>query len=157
MKIADNKVVSFNYLLQNAAGETLDSTEGAAPLPYLHGHQNILPAIESALDGHQAGDSFKIELTAEQGYGERDEDLVQNLGRSQFADGEGLEVGMMFEMADEEDNVRVATIIDIERDKITIDANHPLAGQSLVYAIEIVEVREATAEEIANGGVELPQ
>ncbi|WP_027856655.1 FKBP-type peptidyl-prolyl cis-trans isomerase [Marinobacterium jannaschii] len=156
MKISDNKVVSFNYLLQNAAGETLDSTEGAAPLPYLHGHKNIIPALEAALTDHTVGDRLKIELSAEQGYGERDEDLVQNLGRSQFDNGEALEVGMMFQMADEDENIRVATIIAIEADKITIDANHPLAGESLVYDIEIAEVREATAEEIQNGRVELP-
>ncbi len=157
MKISDNKVVSFNYLLQNAAGETLDSTEGAEPLPYLHGHKNIIPALEAALEGHATGDRLKVELSAEQGYGERDEELVQNLGRSQFDNGEALDVGMMFQMVDEDENVRVATIIAIENDKITIDANHPLAGQSLVYDIEIVGVREATTEEIKSAGVELPQ
>ncbi len=155
MKISDNKVVSFHYRLTNGAGELLDDSREAEPLPYLHGHRNIIPGLEAALAGREPGDRFEVKLSPQTAYGLRDDSLVQVLERSAFAVEGPLEVGMHFEVADESDEVRMAIITAVEGDKITVDANHPLAGQTLLFDVEVMAVRDASADELARGRVEL--
>lgn len=152
MKVADGTVVSFHYKLTDMEGETLDSSEGEEPLTYLHGHENIISGLEGALEGREAGDKFQVEVGPEGGYGERDDDLVETVDRSNFEVPGRLEPGMQFR-AQFAGGERIVTVQDIEGDDVTVDGNHPLAGQTLLFEVEVTEVREATAEEISHGHV----
>ncbi|MDX1804511.1 MAG: peptidylprolyl isomerase [Alcanivorax sp.] len=157
MQISDNKVVSFHYTLTNNAGETIDSSlQRGEPLAYLHGHGNIVPGLEKALTGKAAGDKMDVTVTPEEGYGERHEQLIQQVPTSAFegADGE-LQPGMQFQ-AQTEAGPRIFTITAVEGDQVTVDGNHPLAGETLNFAVEITEVRDATDEEQEHGHVHGP-
>ena len=150
MKIAQHKVVSLHYTLRNDGGETLDSSDGGEPLAYLHGTGSLLPGLETALEGHAAGDKLEVRLAAKDAYGERDERLVQAVPRKALATIGKIRVGAQFH-ANVGGGTRVMTITDVSKDQVTIDGNHPLAGQNLEFAVEVVDVRDATAEELAHG------
>lgn len=157
MKIAKEKVALFHYNLKNDAGEELDSSEGESPMAYLHGESNIVEGLENALEGKQAGDKFDVVVESAEGYGEYDESLVQPVPKEQFGD-HPVEVGNQFH-ADTAIGPRVVTVvaIDEEDDQIVIDANHSLAGENLHFSIEVVEVRDATKEELDHGHVHGPE
>lgn len=155
MKVSENKVVLFHYALVNSAGEVLDGSRGGNPLPYLHGHKNIVPGLESAMTGHEEGDKFEVIVPPEQGYGERDEEKVQSIDRKAFADFTELEEGMVCQMEDDNGELQLVGITKIADDEVTIDANHPFAGIELKFDVEIMEVRDATAEELKAGHIEL--
>ena len=150
MNISDKTVATIDYTLKDAAGVIIETTEGDQPLVYLHGVGTILPTLEGALAGKQAGDRVELTLTPEDGYGERDAELIEVVDRSQFPDAEDLAVGMMFHVPTEEGDVTV-TISDIDGDNVTIDGNHPLAGETLQFDILVREVRDATTEELEHG------
>ena len=150
MKIAQHKVVLIHYTLRNDGGNTIDSSDGGEPLAYLHGTGSLLPALEAALEGHAAGDRLEVKLAAKDGYGERDERLVQTVPRKALATIGKIRVGTQFH-ANVGGSTRVMTITDVTKDEVTIDGNHPLAGVNLNFAVEVVEVRDATAEELAHG------
>ena len=153
MQIANDKVVAIHYTLTNTAGETLDSSvERGEPLAYLHGHGNIIPGLENALLGKAAGDKLNVEVAPGEGYGERHDQLIQQVPRSAFEGVDHLEPGMQFQ-AETGMGVRLFTITDVGDDEVTIDGNHPLAGETLHFAVEITEVRDASAEEIEHGHV----
>ncbi|WP_252176946.1 peptidylprolyl isomerase [Endozoicomonas sp. 4G] len=154
MKITDKKVALIHYTLKNHEGEVLDSSEGHDPLAYLHGEGNIVAGLESALEGKAAGDKLEVSVEAAEAYGEYDESLVQPIPRAQFGEHE-VEVGMQFH-ADTAIGPRIVTITAIEGDEVVIDANHQLAGEDLNFAVEVVEVREATEEELEHGHVHGP-
>lgn len=151
MKIADNKVVLLNYTLKNTAGEILDRSEDDSPLAYLHGMGNIVESLEQALVGKQLGDKLKVSVEAAEAYGEYDENLVQPVSRSEFGDSP-IEVGSQFH-ADTAIGPRVVTVTAIDGDDIVIDANHSFAGEDVVFDVEVIEVRDATEEEISHGHV----
>lgn len=151
MQISDKSAVSIHYTLTNQSGEQLDSSIGEAPLVYLHGAGNIIPGLEDALTGKQLGDKFKVTIAAEQAYGVASDEMVQVVSRSMF-DGMDIEVGMQFH-AEVSYGPGVITITHIDGDDITIDGNHPLAGVDLTFDVEVVDVREATADELAHGHV----
>ncbi len=119
---------------------------------YLHGHGDIVPGLERALAGHQSGDRIQADVGPEDGYGEWDEDLVEVVGKEDFDDPDELEIGAQFEV-DTDEGVRVATIIEMEGDEITVDLNHPLAGMQLHFDVTVRDVRAASAEELAHGHV----
>ncbi len=152
MQIADNFVASFHYTLTNDAGEVVDSSSGREPLAYLHGAGNIVPGLEQAMAGREVGDAFSVSVTPELGYGVRHEGMVQTVPRSAFQGVDDLEVGMQFQARGPQ-GVMSVTISAIEGDDVTVDGNHPLAGQTLHFAVEITEVRPASAEELEHGHV----
>ena len=149
--IANNNVVSFHYTLTNAEGETLDKSQGE-PLAYLQGAGNIIPGLEKALEGKAVGDKFTVTIPAAEGYGEYNPDLVQEVPAQMFQGVENIEAGMQFQ-AQTDDGVQIVTVKAIEGENIIVDANFPLAGQDLTFEVEIVEVRDASAEEIEHGHV----
>ncbi|WP_067518959.1 FKBP-type peptidyl-prolyl cis-trans isomerase [Endozoicomonas ascidiicola] len=156
MKIAKERVALFHYTLKNDNGEVLDSSEGESPMAYIHGEYNIVEGLENALEGKQAGDKFEVSVESAEGYGEYDESLVQPVPKEQFGD-HSVEVGQQFH-ADTAIGPRVVTVIAIndEEDQVVIDANHSLAGENLHFSVEVVEVREATKEELDHGHVHGP-
>lgn len=153
MQIRANKVVSFDYILTDDSQQVLDSSEGGEPLAYLHGAGNIIPGLEDSLEGRSLGESFTVTVAPEQAYGDRDEALVLSVPRARFEDADDIVVGMRFHTADEHGSARVVTVVQIDPDAITIDANHPLAGAALTFAVKVVEVRDATPEELEHGHV----
>jgi FKBP-type peptidyl-prolyl cis-trans isomerase SlyD len=152
MQIAENTVASFHYTLTNDAGEVLDSSRGREPLLYLHGAGNIVPGLEQAMEGRGPGDTFKVDVAPEQGYGKRHDGLIQKVPREAFQGVDQLEVGMQFQASGPQGAMSV-TITAIEGDQVTVDGNHPLAGETLHFDIEVADVREASAEEMAHGHV----
>ena len=149
--IANDHVVSFHYTLTNAEGETLDQSQGE-PLDYLHGAGNIIPGLEKALEGKNLGDKFTVNVSAADGYGEYNPDLVQEVPAQMFQGVDNIEAGMQFQ-AQTDDGVQIVTVKAIEGENIIVDANFPLAGQDLTFEVEIVEIRDASAEELEHGHV----
>lgn len=152
MQITERTVASFHYTLTNDAGEVLDSSQGREPLVYLHGGHNIVPGLEAQMAGHVAGDRFTADVAAVDGYGDYIDELVQVVPRAAFAGVDELEVGMQFQAQTAHGTIPVV-ITEIEGDEVTVDGNHPLAGEALHFDIEIVEVREASVEEVLHGHV----
>lgn len=150
MQIAERRVASFHYTLTNDAGEVLDSSSGREPLAYLHGVGQIVPGLERALEGRQAGDKFNVEVPPEAGYGPRHEGLIQQVPRAAFRGVDELQVGMQFQAQGPQGALSVV-IAAIDGDLVTVDGNHPLAGQTLHFAIEVTEVREASDDELQHG------
>ena len=155
MKIAHEKVVSIHYTLTNQEGTVLESSSGSEPLAYLHGFGNIIPGLENALEGKETGEKLSVTVEPEQGYGARDEQLVQAVPRSAFKGVEELAPGMQFQ-AQGPQGTRLVVVTQVAQDVVTVDANHPLAGQTLHFEVEVSEVRAATAEEIEHGHVHGP-
>jgi len=149
MKIAKDAAVSFNYTLTDRSGEVLDSSQGREPLSYLHGHDQIIPGLERQLEGLEAGDTVELEVPAAEAYGEHRSDLLYEVERSRFDDEVDLEVGNQV-MAEGASQPVVLTINAVGDETVVLDANHPLAGKDLNFAVEVTEVREATDEELAH-------
>ncbi|BCE02532.1 FKBP-type peptidyl-prolyl cis-trans isomerase [Marinicellulosiphila megalodicopiae] len=149
MKIANNSAVAFHYTLKNDEGEVVDTSEGQAPLAYLHGAANIVPGLENALEGLEAGAAFEVSIDAKDGYGDINPELIHSVTREQLQGVEDLEVGMMF-TAQNGDQVAHFTVTEIEGDDITVDGNHPMAGRNLHFSGTVETVREATEEELAH-------
>lgn len=147
MQVAKNKVVAIDYRLTDDDGEVLDTSEGNGPLHYLHGIGNIIPGLESELEGKSVGDKFEISVSPEDAYGERDADLIQTVPKDSFEASEELELGMQFELPDEEGGL-LFSIAEIKDDVVVIDANHELAGLNLNFDITVREIRDATPEEL---------
>ena len=152
MVIEKNRVVTIDYKLHDAEGELIDSSEEGEPLVYLHGNDNIIPGLEKHLAGKTAGDAVECVVPATEGYGERDESLVFKVSKTEFGPDAEVKIGMQFE-AHGEDGAQIVTVVGIEKDEVSIDANHPLAGEELHFAVKVVEVREASAEELEHGHV----
>ncbi|HEX4872086.1 MAG TPA: peptidylprolyl isomerase [Nevskiaceae bacterium] len=155
MLIADNCVVAMHYTLTNDRGEVLDSSEGREPLAYLQGAGNIIPGLEKALLGKQVGDRLDVRVSPAEGYGERDERMVQTVPRRAFQGVSQVEVGMSFTAQGDQGPMRIV-VTRVAGDMITVDGNHPLAGEHLNFAVEITEVRAASEEELAHGHVHGP-
>ncbi|MDA8410493.1 MAG: peptidylprolyl isomerase [Treponema sp.] len=151
MVIEKNRVVSIDYKLVDDEGDLIDSSEEGEPLIYLHGSGNIIPGLEKQLEGKKQGDSISCVLAPVEAYGERDDSLVFTVGKDEF-EGSEVEVGMQFE-AHGENGAQIVTVISIENDEVKVDANHPLAGEQLHFDVQIVDVREASAEELEHGHV----
>lgn len=155
MQITENCAVSFHYTLTNDAGEVIDSSSGREPLAYLHGAGSIVPGLENAMEGRAAGDRFEVKVSPEEGYGVRHEGMVQAVPRAAFQGVDRIEVGMQFQASGPQ-GVMSVTVAQVTDDEVTVDGNHPLAGQNLNFAIEVVSVREASEEEIAHGHIHGP-
>lgn len=150
MIIADQTVVLFNFILKNADGEEIDNSAGDDPVAYLHGAGAIVPGLEAAFEGKSAGDKFQVTVPPAEGFGEHDETLPEVVPREEFEESAELEVGMQFRVPTD-DGESIVTVMEIGDDTVSLDGNHELAGVVLDFDVTIVEVREATAEEIEHG------
>lgn len=155
MLIAQDKVVLIHYTLKNDAGELIDSSSDGQPLAYLHGQGNIIPGLEKALEGRQAGDKLNVKVEPAEGYGDRDDRLVQRVPRRQFG-GADVKPGMQFHAQTQQGHTRIVTVTGIAGDMVMVDGNHPLAGENLHFDVEVTEVREASREELEHGHVHGP-
>ncbi len=155
MEIAHNTVVSFDYTLKDSSGNVIDSSKGSDPLTYIHGSGALIPGLARALEGKTSGASFSVTVPADEAYGERDDDLIEVVPRDRFDANLDLAVGMQFEARDENER-RIVTIVEIEGDQVTLDANHPLAGAELHFDVTVKSVRAATPEELTHGHVHGP-
>jgi len=151
MNISKHKVASIHYTLTDNSGTILDTSDGREPLQYLHGAGNLIIGMEEGLEGKVKGDKFQLKIAAAKGYGEKDPAMTQKVPRSAFGDQE-VRVGSQFQT----NNGEVVTVTEVNLDSVTVDANHPLAGVELNFAVEILEVRDATAEEVSHGHVHGP-
>jgi FKBP-type peptidyl-prolyl cis-trans isomerase SlyD len=149
--ITENSVVTIDYTLRNDAGEVLDSSKGEEPLTYLHGFGNIVPGLEAALTGKKVGDVVKVAVPPEQGYGLRDPEGLQVVPRDAFPAGATVSVGDNFTAELEDDNYVTLWVVGVDGDSVHVDMNHPLAGETLHFEVEIVETRTANANELAHG------
>ncbi|MFN9730301.1 MAG: peptidylprolyl isomerase [Pseudomonadota bacterium] len=152
MQIAARIVASFHYTLTNDAGEVLDTSHGREPMSYLHGAGNIVPGLENAMTGRGAGDAFVVRVAPEEGYGPRHPQLVQDVPREAFAGVDRIEAGMQF-TARSPQGAQQVTVTRVSGEMVTVDGNHPLAGEHLNFSIEVTGVRAATDEEVAHGHV----
>ena len=149
--IADGHVVTLHYRLTLDDGSIADESFGGEPLVYLHGHGNIVPGLEQMLVGKSAGDKADVTVTPENGYGDYDPTLDQKVPRSAFPADAELQVGIAFQAQTQEGKPITLWIRAIQGDEVTVSPNHPMAGQTLNFSVEILEVREATAQEKEHG------
>jgi FKBP-type peptidyl-prolyl cis-trans isomerase SlyD len=153
--IEKNRVVMLHYTLRDEQGAVIDSSSGRGPLSYLHGKGNIILGLEQALAGKSAGDKLDVTVAPEQGYGRRDDRLVQIVPRTRFGEASELKPGMQVRASGSQ-GARLVTVVRVERDFVTVDGNHPLAGRTLHFSVEVAEVRKATHEEVSHGHVHGP-
>lgn len=152
MQIAHNAVAAFHYTLTDDQNEVIDSSAGRDPLTYLHGSSQIVPGLEKQMEGRSVGDKFSVDVAPEEGYGVHHPELMQEVPREAFQGVEDIQPGMQFQGRGPQGEINV-TVSKIENDKVFIDGNHPLAGKTLHFAIEVTAVREASAEELQHGHV----
>jgi FKBP-type peptidyl-prolyl cis-trans isomerase SlyD len=151
MKIEKDRVVSFHYTVSEQGQEPLESSEGRDPLVILVGHGNIIPGLENAMEGHEAGDKFEVDVAAADAYGEKREGLSQRVPKKHFGN-QRLEPGMQV-VLQTNFGPRAVTIEKVGMSVVDVDLNHPMAGKNLHFAIEIADVREASPEELEHGHV----
>lgn len=156
MQITADMVVSIDYTLTDDQGTVIDSSEGRGPLAYLHGKNNIIPGLENALEGKGKGDSLQVKVSPEEGYGERSDELTQDIPKQMFEGNDDIQVGMQFQTMTES-GPQVVTVTKVEEETVTVDGNHPLAGENLNFDVTIVDIREASAEELDHGHVHGPE
>ena len=146
MQIGKEPVVTIHYTLTDEKGVVLDSSAGEEPLTFVHGAGTMIPGLEKALSGKSAGDALKVSVAPADGYGLRDEDLVQKVPRKNFPI-EDVQVGMHFQTGSPS-GPRVVTVLATDDENITVDANHPLAGATLNFDVQVLNVRAATPEDL---------
>lgn len=153
-KIANDVVVSLKYKLWlDENDELIEESEAGDPLMYLHGHDNIIPGLEAALDGRTLGETLTVIVEPEEGYGEYDEDDVDEIPLADLPTELEPELGMVLEVVDDDDNVFVAEIVEITDEVAVLDFNHPLAGERLRFEVEVIDLRDPTPEELDHGHV----
>ncbi|MBR9910364.1 MAG: peptidylprolyl isomerase [Gammaproteobacteria bacterium] len=150
MQISADKVVSFHYRLREEGGEVFEDSQEDGPVLYLHGHGGMLPGLEEALEGKSEGESFDVTLSPEKGYGQRKEGAVQRVAKKHLLTKGKITPGMVVQLSTEH-GPQEATVIKVGLKTLDIDGNHPLAGKSLAFSVDVLEVRDATAEEISHG------
>lgn len=155
MQISKNSVVTLNYTLKNDQGEILDESQDSSFL-YMHGAGGIILGLEGHLEGKSAGDTFSAHIEPADGYGERDDSMMQVVPRDMFDKEHPIEEGIQFHAESPEGDMLTVTVTKIEGDDITVDGNHPLAGIALNFDVKIADIREASAEEIEHGHVHGP-
>jgi len=155
VKIEKKCIVSIHFTLSNAAGEKLDTTEGGEASSYMHGVGNLLPVVENALEGKQAGDNLQVTVQPEDGFGETKPELTRMIPVSTFEGVKNLQPGMRLDAKDPDGHIQPVIIEAITKDGVIINGNHPLSGQVLKFDISVEAVREATEEEIAQCDIHL--
>ncbi|EKO3659736.1 peptidylprolyl isomerase [Vibrio metschnikovii] len=152
MKIEKNMVVSIAYQVKMEDGVVVDQSTVEAPLEYLHGHNNLITGLERELEGKVIGDKFSATVAPEDAYGEHSDALVQRVPADVFQGVDELEVGMRF-LADTDQGPIPVEITEVDGDEVVVDGNHMLAGQTLTFDVEVIALREATAEELEHGHI----
>ncbi|MGL6014046.1 MAG: peptidylprolyl isomerase [Shewanella oncorhynchi] len=152
MKITQHSAVTIHYRLSDQEGRLLEDSFDSEPMLYLHGTENLIPGLEAALDGKSKGEKLDVTISAEEAYGPYHDGLRQAVPLEAFGDIEDIVPGMRF-IAETEMGQRPVQVMEVKDDVVIVDGNHPLAGQSLNFSVEIVDVREASAEEIAHGHI----
>lgn len=156
MSLAQNKVVTFNYTLKDDDGNILDTTSGSSPFAFLSGNGQILPKLEEAMNGMLLGTKKNVQIAAADAYGEYNNEAVQQVDRSNFPKDTELQTGMQFVANSPEGQQMPFVISEVKDENVTIDFNHPLAGKNLEFDVELLDIRDATAEELAHGHVHGP-
>ena len=149
MKIENNAVVRFHYSVAESGQAATENSREGEPLTILIGHGNIVPGLETALLGHQAGDRFEVTLTPEQGYGERRDGMIQRVAKKFFPKGVVLKPGVQVTLKTNQ-GARMVTVHKVGASVVDVDLNHPMAGRTLAFEIEVVDVRAASDEEVAH-------
>ncbi len=144
-------VAIIHYTLKNDQGEVLDSSDGGDPLPYLHGHNNIVPGLENALVGKKVGEEVSVCVSPQEGYGMSDPNRIIKVPRDSFPEDADVSPGVQFMMQDDKGNVLPVWVTQVVDTEVTIDANHPLAGQNLHFTVTVSSIRQPTEEEIGKG------
>ncbi|MCF6336449.1 MAG: peptidylprolyl isomerase [Gammaproteobacteria bacterium] len=155
MTIAENKVVTLHYTLTDDEGTVIDQSDDGSFL-YLHGASNIIPGLENALTGKTSGDELKVTVPPEEGYGERDDARLESVSREMFPADAEIEAGMQFHAEGPEGEMMTVTVAGVDGDTVKIDGNHPLAGVQLNFDVKVIDVRDASAEEVEHGHVHGP-
>ncbi|MCA9185977.1 MAG: peptidylprolyl isomerase [Planctomycetales bacterium] len=164
MQITKDKVVTFDYAVRREDGSTCESSDDQGPSVYLHGYGQLIPGLEAAMEGREAGDAFSVTVPPDQGYGMHDESLMLTVAVDDIEGAEQLEIGMEIRLSevDEEDayggdegedvdwDDQIFQVVSIEDGQVTIDGNHPLAGDTLSIDVVVREIRDATADEVAH-------
>ncbi|MBI3186672.1 MAG: peptidylprolyl isomerase [Gammaproteobacteria bacterium] len=152
MTIQAQKVITLNYTLRDKAGVVIDQSQDGS-FCYLHGANNIIPGLEKALHGRKQGEQFKVTLEPSDAYGEYNPALTQVVERDMFENSDEIAVGMQFHAQSDDGRFIAITVTEVNGDKVTVDGNPPLAGATLYYDVNVVDIRDASAEEIQHGHV----
>ena len=155
MQIESNSVVTLHYTLKDNDGNIIDQSDDGSFL-YMHGAMNIIPGLENALAGKSAGDEISVKVLPEEGYGVKDDARIQEVPKDMFDSADEIQVGVQFHAQGPDGSAVVVTVIEVKDDAVVIDANHALAGVDLNFEVKIVDVREASEEEIEHGHVHGP-
>lgn len=155
MSVAPNSVVLIHYTLKDDAGALIDRSEKGQPLAYLHGRGNLIPGLERELEGKKSGDKLQVTIAPKDGYGEYDDALIQKVPRSAVQGVSDIKAGMQLHARSDE-GLRMLTVTEVDDESVTLDGNHPLAGKTLHFDVEIADVRAATEEELTHGHVHGP-
>lgn len=154
MRIEKNKVVAFHYTMTAGDGDVVEESRDGDPIVYLHGHHGLIKGLEKVMEGHAAGDRFTVTVTPEEGYGQPRENAVQRVSKSHITGNAKLKMklapGMVVQVNTAE-GPRAVIVVKVGLKTVDVDSNHPLAGKTLVFEVEIADVRDATQEEIAHG------
>lgn len=153
MTVKKDCVVEMHYTLKNEAGEVIDSSKDQDPMPFIQGHGNIIPGLEKALEGMKIGESCEVSVNPEEGYGIYHPEAIQEIPKESLQGIDNLEIGMELQSQDEQGNPFVVRVKAINENTVTVDANHPLAGETLHFNVAIENVRAATEDELAHGHV----
>ncbi|MBT3277656.1 peptidylprolyl isomerase [Candidatus Thioglobus sp.] len=153
MTVQKDAVVEMHYTLKNDAGEVIDSSQGKEPMPFIQGHGNIIPGLEKALEGMKVGETCDVSVAPEDAYGVHHAEGIQEIPMEALQGIENLEVGMELQSQDEQGNPFIVRVEEIKEEVVVINANHPLAGETLHFNVSIEKVREATADELEHGHV----
>jgi len=150
MQISKDKVATFDYVLKDDNDVVIDSSEGHSGMVYLHGAENIIPGLEKALEGNSSGDSLNVVIPPEEGYGIRNEAMMQTVSIEVFGEAE-VKVGAQYHAESPEGDPIAITVMEVNQEEVVIDGNHPLAGINLHFDVTVTDVRDATAEELEHG------
>lgn len=152
MTIVNNVVATINYTLKNGNDLTIDSSVDKDPLVYIHGMGHLIPGLEKSLEGKVKGDKVNAVISPDDAYGPRRDDMVQVVPKTEFKDIETMEIGTQFQVETENGDI-IVTLIELRDEEVVLDGNHPLAGETLHFDVEIIDIREATEEELKSGHI----
>ncbi len=155
MQIAANKVATITYILKDNDGVLIDQADKDAPFAFILGVGSIIPGLETALEGKGAGDNINVTIEPAEGYGDRDDSMIQIMPKNMFEGVDDVTPGMQFH-AQTGEGMSVVTVTAVEDDNVTVDGNHPLAGVTLNFEVDVIEVRDPTEEELDHGHVHGP-
>ena len=156
MHIGDQKVVTLHYTLTDNEGRVIDQSEDGS-FAYLHGASNIIPGLENALSGKSAGEEMSVAVSPEDAYGVRDESMLQQVPKNMFEDSSQIAVGTQFHAQGPNGEMLVVTVMEVQEEHVLVDGNHPLAGVELNFDVKIIDVRDASEEEVEHGHVHGPE